>query len=109
MQSYLGRFLHVDTLDDINLTIRWPVGACGPEGRPDTAGISGHVGNVCNQKAVVKLDIGHDTSRRAATSSVCVGMVNSEVDISIGLNLGQASRLSGIIIQVLDESNVWSV
>lgn len=35
-------------------------------------------------------------------------MVNSEVDISIGLNLGKASCMGGIIIQVLDESKTSS-
>lgn len=62
MQSYLSSFLFVDALDDINLTIRWPVGARCPKGRPDTTGISRHVGNICNEKTLVELNVGHDTS-----------------------------------------------
>lgn len=61
MQSYLSIFLFIDALDNINLAISWPVGAGCPKGRPDTTSISRHMSNVCNEKALVELDVGRDT------------------------------------------------
>jgi hypothetical protein len=66
------------------------------------------MGNVCNEEALVEVDVGHDTSRRSATGGVCVGVVNSEVHIS-RRDFGKASLVGDIIIQVLDKSNVSSV
>ena len=43
----------VDTLDDVNLTVSWPVGSKKPVSGPKTTGGRWHVGNVCNEETVV--------------------------------------------------------
>ena len=51
MQSDNGSFLQIDGLDDIDLPAVGPVGAAGPVGGPDAAGVAGHVGGVGDEEA----------------------------------------------------------
>jgi hypothetical protein len=62
MKSHGVYRLVADTLNDIDLAIGRPVCAKGPERRPDTACIAGHVGQIGNEKALGEFKIGLDPS-----------------------------------------------
>lgn len=51
MQSDNRSFLQIDGLDDIDLAAVGPVGAAGPVGWPDAAGVTWHVGDVGDEEA----------------------------------------------------------
>lgn len=103
VQSNRVLSLRVDTLDDVDFARGRPVGTKHPKGRPDTASVGRHVGNVGNEEAFGKCLLRFDANGTTTVGRVMGGRIDAHVDGTVA-NSTQASSLGCWLIDKLDEA-----
>lgn len=106
MQDDLVGFVLIDTFDNIDLTIRRPVFACGPKGGPGTADTSGHVLEVDDEQTFVIILVAPNADRLPARTvgAQLRGMVDTHVEGTVRVDLDQPLALGVALIRIRDES-----
>lgn len=93
--------LCVDTLNNIDLARRRPVGSEEPHGRPDTTDATRHVGNVRDEQTMgPRLLRGH-TNRSTTVGRVGGGGINAHVDGAV-VGTGQTAVVGSLGVNILD-------
>ena len=98
MHGHLVLGALADTLDDVDFATVGPIGTCHPEGGPDAAGTTGHVGKVQYHKAVGVACFGSQADRVTSTARCGIGVVDTPAGLIVGSREhGRCGRLVEIV------------
>jgi len=100
--------LVADAFDDVDFAVVGPAGARHPKGRPNTAGVAGHVFEVEDHEAVGVLFGTCDTDAVTAATTGGFGGVGLDGYDAV-VDSDQTLGLGGILVNILDVAMGWVI